>query len=215
MEPHISLTGLVKFVVASPSQQRKVLRDHKYPDPDGLAQAKYYQEATRAIMAFYRNGHDRSWLEARADALIARKAGASEHAKTKLDSNAAVLRSHAKHFSSQGVDLVESPKLVYVHAGLDIAVTPHLSIMERKQKRLVRLRFPLQRNADETAKVACQVMYEAAESMGLDLPASAFRVWDCRSGKKHKMARSRSRTRSDIEAACETIVDLWPGIRPR
>ena len=215
MEPHISLTGLVKFIVASPSQQRKVLRDHKYPDPEGMAQAKYYQEATRAIMAFYRDEHDRSWLEAKADALITQKAGARDRAKTKLDNNAAVLRSHARHFSSQGMELVESPKLVYTYAGLKIAVAPHLSVIERKQKRLIRLRFPLQRNADETAKVVCQVMYEAAESMGLNLPASAFRVWDCRSGKKHQVARSRSRTRNDIEAACETIVDLWPGIRPR
>ena len=212
MEPRISLTGLVKYMTASPSQQRKVLRDHKFPDPEGIAQAKYYQNATRAIIAFHRNTHDRSWLEARADALIAQKAGARGRAKTKLDQNAAVLRSYARSFSDQALELVETPKLVYTHAALDITVTPHLSVIERKQQRLIRLRFPIQRNAEETAKIVCQVMYEAATSAGLDLPATAFRVWDCRSGKKHQLARSRSQTRTEIEAACATISDLWPAI---
>jgi hypothetical protein len=45
----ISLKGLAKFMTASPSAQRKVLRDYKYPKPEGEAQASFYRDARRDI----------------------------------------------------------------------------------------------------------------------------------------------------------------------
>ena len=34
LDPRVTLTGLAKYMMASSSQQRKILRDYKYPKPE-------------------------------------------------------------------------------------------------------------------------------------------------------------------------------------
>ena len=41
----ISLKGFAKYMVANSAQQRKILTDYKYPQPEGQAMATYYREA--------------------------------------------------------------------------------------------------------------------------------------------------------------------------
>jgi hypothetical protein len=66
----MSVKGLAKFMTASPSGQRRILREFKFPDEDEpRAMRLYYGEATDAIKAYHSNGHARQWLHDQADAL--------------------------------------------------------------------------------------------------------------------------------------------------
>jgi hypothetical protein len=47
----LSLKGFAIFISASPSGQRKVLHNFKYPDEKRRSQAKYYRDARKAIAA--------------------------------------------------------------------------------------------------------------------------------------------------------------------
>ena len=58
----ITLKGLAKFMVATPAQQRKILRDYKYPKEEGQAMAQYYKEARDVIYSFHKNKHPKEWL---------------------------------------------------------------------------------------------------------------------------------------------------------
>ena len=58
----LSAKGLAKFMTSSAAGQRKVLRDYKYPDEEGTAQAAYYREACDIVAQYHRDGHDKLWL---------------------------------------------------------------------------------------------------------------------------------------------------------
>ena len=52
----MSARGLVRFMTSSPAAQRKVLRDYKYPEPEGVAQASYYRDVMDVIERYHGNG---------------------------------------------------------------------------------------------------------------------------------------------------------------
>ena len=211
MEPKISLTGLAKFMTASSSAQRKVLKDYKYREPEGVAQAAYYREGRRTVQGFHRDARDRDWLLTEATALSGQKAGLPDGAQKRLESNVRAIRAYARHFSDRNLAFESPPKLEYAHAGLVINVRPDLWGTERGH-RLIKVQFAKPSDPEQTAKVIGQVMLAAATEAGMNLPSSAMRVWDCRKGEDYKLARVGARLQADIEAACETISDLWPAI---
>lgn len=104
LDPRVTLTGLAKYMMASSSQQRKILRDYKYPKPEGTAQAKYYRDTYRLLYSFHSRGHDVSWLLAQADFLATTRAPANRSAQRRVDRNVAAIRRYVKYFGSRNLN---------------------------------------------------------------------------------------------------------------
>lgn len=199
-------------MTASPSQQRRILKDYKYPDPEGTAQAAYYRNARNAIQEFHMNGHDADWLVSKADALNSQKSGPPAR-QTRITKNVQALRKYAASFSSRKIQSQAVSDLKYSHAGLSVNVTPDLFGIELdRYSRLVKIQFAKSNDPEKNAKIIGQVMLTAASAAGLTLPSSAMRVWDCQTGEDYKLARVGARMEKDIEAACENIMAIWQGI---
>src|SRR5262249_19128293 len=95
----LSIKGLADFMTASPSRQRTILRQYKYPDEDEpRAKILYYREARDRVAAHHSAGHHPSWLVTQAVSLEQLAANSTSRARTRLRHNARGLRSYAQHF---------------------------------------------------------------------------------------------------------------------
>ena len=56
----ITAKGLAKYMTSGEARKRKILRDYKFPDPEGAVQSKYYAEARRVIEDYHGGGNDAS-----------------------------------------------------------------------------------------------------------------------------------------------------------
>jgi hypothetical protein len=65
----LTAKGLAKYMTSGAASQRKILRDYKFPDPEGAVQAKYYAEARRVIEQYHTAGNDASVIASAVDHL--------------------------------------------------------------------------------------------------------------------------------------------------
>ena len=81
----LTLKGLAKYIASSPSAQRKILQDFKYPSADEpFAMRMYYREATECLKEYIRERHSSEWLRQRAIQLTAEREGQSATSARRL-----------------------------------------------------------------------------------------------------------------------------------
>ena len=206
----LNVRGIAKYIVASPAKQRKVLRDYKYPDPQGYAQAGYYRDAQEIIEAYHKANHEKDWLSDGAGRLQAEASAVVGQRATRLRSNATALRSYATYFGDKRFEVLAPLKLRMVVAGVVITAQPDLHVRERGRERIIKLELAKGQSPDEL-KIESQLLLQAADAMGLGLESADVLCYDCRSGAIYR-GRAGSRLNADIEAACQTIALVWDEI---
>ena len=209
--PKISLTDFVKFMMASSSQQRTILRRHKYEDDvEGVAIRKYYREAYNTLHRFYRGNHPPAWLSGQADLVAASSTPPTPRGQARIDHNVDSIRQFEACFGNRKIDgRSPGPMLSYSHDNLIVKVYTDIFGTEGRFDRSIKFHFADSKDPEQFAKIVCQVMFEAACNAGYVISSSAVRVWDRYSCKEYKLARVGARIRKDIEAACTAIVALW------
>ena len=65
----ITAKGLAKYMTSGEASKRKILRDYKFPDPEGAVQIKYYAEARAVIEHYHGSGNDPSIIVSAVDDL--------------------------------------------------------------------------------------------------------------------------------------------------
>lgn len=205
----ISLKGLAKFMTATAAGQRKVLRNYKYPDPEGFAQARYYRESRERITAYHKNGHDERWLLSYASRLDTLAATATEGRRTKYRSNARALRGYAKYFGHKDFKILTNLSFDLEFGEVLVSVVPDLHVEAKGREKIIKLKFPKNKQDDKMIRIMTQAMFEAQSKVGMGLPSSGVLCFDVPQGKVHKGARVGSRTRNEIEAACANIAAIW------
>jgi hypothetical protein len=113
----LNVRGVAKYIAAGPAKQRRVLRDYKYPDPQGYAQAGYYRDAQEIIEAYHRGEYENEWLLQRAAELQVQAAAMVGQRSTRLRSNATALRSYATHFGERRLEVLAHLSLRTTIAG--------------------------------------------------------------------------------------------------
>lgn len=214
----INVKGLVKFMTATPSGQRKVLQDYKFPDErEPGAMRGYYAEAKRIIRSYHANDHAPTWLQERGDRLDLEAANTFERRRVeRLRNNARAVRQYAAHFAGRKYVVRPDLKLSLDLGQVRIRVRPDLFVTERSTERLIVVAFPATPMDERDARITTQCVFEAARLKIDGLRASSVVICEVASGTEHRGARVGSRMRADIEAACENICALWGGIaRPR
>jgi hypothetical protein len=212
--PQMSIKGLAKYIVASPAQQRKVIRDYKYPQAEGLAQANYYRDAKECIREYHRGTRARTWLEGRSEALYGLAAAETGSRRTKIQNNARAIRDYAINFHDRIYQVQPQQRFRYLHGGMIITLSPDLCVTDRNRTRYVFFNFARVEADPSLQRIMVQCLYDAIRSEGIVLGGRDVQVQDVPRGATIFGARLSSRTRNEIEAACETINTLWPSIAP-
>jgi hypothetical protein len=214
MPIRITVKGLAKYIDGTPAQQRRVLQDFKYPDTDEpAAMRQYYQDATNAVRAFHRNGHDRVRLREQAQTLSARAREADGATATRLRNNARGLMQYEQHFGGRELHVQPSTRMRLDFGEVQIALNPELSVTERGRPKLMKLSFANEEPSEIEVRVIVQCLYEAANRQLGEFPGNAVLFLDVPRGIEHRGARAGARTLREIEAACETISGIWPQIQ--
>jgi hypothetical protein len=111
----ISVKGLAKFMTASPPQQRKIVRDFKYPKLDeSAAQQKYYKEARAIIAAYHKALRPPEWLLQKAAQLQALgQAERNFRSRIRLDHNVRAVRAYHQHFREKQFEILDRESLYF------------------------------------------------------------------------------------------------------
>ncbi len=208
----LGLKGLAQFMTATATRQRKVLKDHKHPAPEGYAQAGYYRDARSAIAKYHKNGHAKPWLLHKAVSIDLKATMATGRRKIRLKNNASALRAYAKHFSDRKFTVLSKLKLRLSINGVDIPCDPDLNVKEKGRNRLIRLEFAKPEPDKKIFKIMNQCIHDAAIASGIRIKSSQVECLDIRRGNIHRGARKGSRLANEIVNACKNIAAIWPGI---
>jgi hypothetical protein len=209
----ISLKGLAKFMTASAAGQRKVLRDYKYPDTEGQAQAAYYRDARNSIAKFHDQKLAATWLEDQAAALLAgSKSAAKPQIASRLKNNARALKCYAEHFGTTVYEVLPDVSLGLEFGGVLVTVNPDLHVTEKGKEKLLKLEFSAEEPEPDVIKVVSQAMFEAALRDGMKLASPQILYVDVPRGMRHKGARLGALTKKNIEAACSNIAAIWAAL---
>ena len=209
----ISIKGLAKFMTATPSGQRKILRDFKFPDDnEPKAMRLYYGEAVDAIKAYHLKNHSRQWLLDQAELLADLGTSLGGMSTTRLRNNARGLRDYADNFSRRRFEIKPDLRLQLVHNNVRVSVVPDLHVVETGKEKIIKLDFARDEADELQSRIVSQFMFEAfRRTRGKITPASVLYL-HVSSGLEHRGARVGARLLNDMRAACDNISALWDTI---
>jgi hypothetical protein len=208
----ITLKGLAQFMTSRPARQRKILKDFKFPDPEGHAKALYYAEARKAVHAFHSQGNDVGILvrtSLRLERRAVEEGGASAR---RLRNNVTALTQYATHFVGQLYEVLADRRLQLEYGPVVITVVPDLHVRERRREKIVKVEFSKDEPSPLMIQIITQGMLQAADQAGIDLRSGDALYIDVRRGALHRGGRTRAALARDIEAACMNIADMWDSI---
>lgn len=209
----LSLKGLAKYIASSPSTQRRILQDFKYPAADEpFAMRMYYREATDCLKVYIKERQSKEWLRLRAIEIAASRHEQSRASARRLRQNANAVLLYEKHFSGCDLEVLERPKFRLNFHGVSVSIVPDLYLRDGAKTKLIKLQFGGPKLPEQSVKVITQCLLEAANSEGYDLAPSSAIYIDLPRDVSHTAARAGKKTLRDIKAACETISQIWDAI---
>ena len=120
-----------------------------------------------------------------------------------------------KHFSKSPFEVLETPHPKYEHAGIQVSTTPDLYVDEDGERKLIKLDFNQQKPDTEIVDIVLKVTHEAGMTAGLPVKPKNVIYLDVSRQVQYTGAALNKRLKKDIDAACETIADMWPSIKQK
>ena len=211
----LTLKGLARYIASSPSAQRKILQNHKYPAADEpFAMRMYYREATDCLKTYIRDGQTGEWLRQRALELTAPRPDQSGPSASRLRHNAEAVLHFGKHFDGKDIEVLDCPRFRLEFSGVSIGVVPDLCLRDHSRIKLFKLQFGGKALPEQSVRVITQCLLAAANAQGHALPFSSAVYVDLPRSLSYTAPRSSKKTMQDIKAACETIALIWDSITP-
>ena len=198
---------------SSSARQREIVENYKYPDPEGVRRANYYQPARDKIGLFYRKECDVGVVLSAIDSLD-RAHGDTQYARTRIKANTEVLQCFLRDFAQRTMTNIQGRPITkrYTHSGVDVNVTVDLRAKERGVLHYIKFQLARTNDPVEHGKIVCQLIFQVLRRANPAPSASAMRVWNCQDGNVYKLANVRSRTAKEIEAACKNIALIWDSV---
>ncbi|MGC1687568.1 MAG: hypothetical protein WA734_18220 [Candidatus Acidiferrales bacterium] len=206
----ITAKGLAKYMTSGDASKRKILHDFKFPDPEGAVQAKYYAEARRAIEQYHGGGNDASIIVSAVDELNTKAARELGRKHDRLRNNIRALESYLTNFGKKSLTILPTPDVKFTHGQVLVSAYPDLYVKDGDRHKIIKLDLGKDHPKPEMIRIVLQVTYAAAQAANLPvLPKDVIYV-EVEHGTQHSGVAKRSRLQKDIEAACQTIEDVWP-----
>jgi ElaB/YqjD/DUF883 family membrane-anchored ribosome-binding protein len=212
----ISVAGLAKFMNATSFRQRRLLRDYKFPfNKDGTRKPQIvrYSEARATIQKYHQSDNDVTVLLDAVEALKKKAADHPEKDQSRLQDNIRAIRTYMKYFQRNEFTVLANPRPKYVHGDVYVSATPDLYVEDNGAKKLIKLDFSATAPNDEVISIILKVMHEAAmvEELGVK-PADVIYL-DVSRQQQFTGKKLNKQLKRDIDAACETIEDIWPRVK--
>jgi hypothetical protein len=202
---------------SGPATQRTLLRSYKFPtDKDGKKRPPIvrYSEARAAIKKYHESGNDvATLLQAVSDL---------QHKLTTIDpdkdtgrirDNIRAVNAYMKYFSKSKFAVLDNPRPKYRHSTVEVSTSPDLFVDEGGTKKLIKLDFNSSPLDLDSIKVILKVMHEASALIGLGVDPKNVVYLDVSRNEQHSGAKLNKQLKRDIDAACETIEDIWPRVK--
>jgi hypothetical protein len=213
----ISVSGLAKFMKSGPASQRTLLKTYKFTtDKNGnkRPQIVRYSEARAAIKKYHESGNDVATLLAAVTALQKKEATIDPEKDTsRIQDNIRAIEAYMKHFSKNNFVVLDNPKPKYTHGGVEVSASPDLYVDDAGTKKMIKLDFNSSPLDIESIKIILKVMHEASLAKNLDIAPKDVIYLDVSRNEQHGGAKLNKQLKKDIDAACETIEDIWPKVK--
>jgi hypothetical protein len=212
----ISVAGLAKFMNATSFRQRRLLRDYKFPfNKDGTRKPQIvrYSEARATIQKYHQSENDVTVLLDAVETLKKKAADHPEKDQRRIQDNVRAIRTYMKYFQRNDFTVLANPRPKYVHGDVYVSTTPDLYVDEKGVKKLIKLDFSATAPKDEVVSIVLKVMHEAAiiDELGVN-PADVVYL-DVSRQRQFTGKKLNKQLKRDIDAACETIEDIWPKVK--
>jgi len=212
----ISVSGLAKFMKATSAAQRTLLRDQKFPftaSGKKRPQIVRYSEARTAIRKYHESGNDITVLLNAIEALVKTETEHPERDRSRIRDNVRALKTYMAYFSKSNFTVLENPKPKYSYGEVVVSATPDLYVDEEGRRKLIKLDFNATKPDEEVVQIILKVMHEASVLSNLAVQPKDVIYLDVSRQTQYSGAKLNKRLKRDIEAACETISDIWPRIK--
>jgi len=212
----ISVAGLAQFMNATSFRQRRLLRDHKFPftkDGHRKQQIVRYSEARSTIQKYHSHNNDVTVL---LDAVEALKKKAAENPykdPSRIEDNIRAIKTYMKHFQNNQFRVLENPRPRYIHGEVHVTTAPDLYVDENGTKKLIKLDFNAKEPKEEVVNIILKVMHEAASGEELGVRPADVIYLDVSRQRQFNGKKLNKQLKRDIDAACETIADIWPKVK--
>lgn len=212
----ITVSGLAQFMNATSFRQRRLLRDYKFPfNKDGTRKPQIvrYSEARATIQKYHQSDNDVTVLLDAVETLKKKAADNPEKDQSRFRDNIRAITAYMKHFQDNKFTVLPSPRPKYVHGDVYVSTTPDLYVDENGAKKLIKLDFSATAPKDEVVSIILKVMHEAAMIDELGVAPSNVIYLDVSRQRQFTGKKLNKQLKRDIDAACETIEDIWPRVK--
>lgn len=224
MAIRIPVAALANFIVGSSVKQRSVLRNHKYPrtkDGKTLPPIVRYSETKAAIKKYHQSDNDINvLLKAVADLAAKRAVAKTEITNdgkkpdaSRIDDNIRALNAYMKFFSKAKFEVLTTPKLLYKHGNVEVSASLDLFVKEGGSKKLIKLDLSATPPTPEVVEIILKVTAEAATAAELGIKPENVIYIDVERQQIYNGAKLGKKLKKEIDAACETIEDIWDRIK--
>ena len=212
----ISVGGLAKFMKSGPASQRTLLKSYKFQtDKSGnkRPQIVRYSEARAAIKKYHESSNDVATLLAAVAALKKKELANPDKDANRIHDNIRAIEAYMKYFSKNNFIVLDNPKPKYMHSNVEVSASPDLYVEEKNVKKMIKLDFNSLALDKESIKVILKVMYEAASAKHLEIVPKNVIYLDVSRNEQHCGEKLNKQLKKDIDAALETIEDIWPKVK--
>ena len=206
----LTAKGLANYMTSGDARKRKILRDYKFPDPEGAVQAKYYAEARRIIEQYHKQGNDPAILATDMVQLQAKAARATEKQLDRIRNNIRAVESYLRSFGKKKLTILPAPDIKMTHGQVVVSAYPGLYIKEGDRHKILRLDKGKDVAKPQNIQIVLQVTISATQESNLPVAPRDVIYVQVERGVQHTGSVLRARLKRDIEAACQTIEDIWP-----
>lgn len=201
---------------ATSASQRTLLRNYKFPftaTGQKRPQIVRYSEARTAITKYHASGNEITVLLNAIEALVKKGSEHPEKDASRIRDNIRALKTYMAHFSKSHFTVLDNPKPKYIHGEVTVSATPDLYVDEAGRKKLIKLDFNAVKPDPEVIQIVLKVMHEASFLGNLGVQPRDVVYLDVSRQAQFTGAKLNTRLKREIDAACETIADIWPRIK--
>jgi hypothetical protein len=209
--PKLSMKGLAQFMTAGPSRQRSILRDHKFPKA-AVPMIGYYTAARNAIKRYHEETQNPAIIVEEVAGLRKKMIGASKQTVSRLENNIRALQGYLEYFGKRSFRVLETPRLKYLRGDVAVSVVPDLMVEENGVREMIKLDCNRAGASKEQIDVMLQLMYESASAAAIGVKPKGIAYIDAIRNKQHVGAKLKRTLKKDIDAACDNVSAMWPGI---
>ena len=133
--------------------------------------------------------------------------------QSRFEDNIRAINAYMKHFQNNKFTVLETPRPKYVHGDVYVSTTPDLYVEENGAKKLFKLDFSVTAPKEDVVNIILKVMHEAAMTEELGVKPSDVVYLDVSRQRYFTGKKLNKQLKRDIDAACETIEDIWPRVK--